>query len=224
MSKPCSAADTNEQSRTGPSQGIRCRRKRAQIAKAAETLGTSRRTIAELQERVGQRLLNPTTRSVATTEASARLFAQVAPALDTLETAMTDANAVAGAPAGRLRLNVGSLAAREYLAPLLPAFLQRHPAISVEVVSEDRLVDMVGAGFDSGIRLGDGIERDMVAVPIGPKLRMRVVAAPVYLAAARRLRLPSDLHLIRVSICARRHLAGRIAGNCSAATGVWRLK
>lgn len=167
------------------------------FAKAEEILGTSRpaisRIIAELEERIGQRLLNRTTRSVAPTEAGARLLAQAAPALDVLESAFADANTVPGELAGRLRLNAGSLAARELLAPLLPVFLKRYPAVSVEVVSEDRLVDMVGAGFDAGVRLGEVVERDMIAVPIGPKLRMRIVAAPTYLATARPLLHPSDL-------------------------------
>lgn len=167
------------------------------FAKAAKILGTSRpaisRTIADLEERIGQRLLNRTTRSVAVTEAGARLLAQAAPALDALESAFADANSMPGELAGRLRLNAGSLAARDLLAPLLPAFLALYPAVSVEVVSEDRLVDMVGAGFDAGVRLGEVIERDMIAVPIGPKLRMRIVAAPTYLASTRPLLHPSDL-------------------------------
>jgi DNA-binding transcriptional LysR family regulator len=167
------------------------------FARAAERLGTSRpaisRTVIELEERLSARLLNRTTRSVSLTEAGTRLFDEVQPALDAMEAALAHAASISNEPAGHLRLNAGSLAARELLAPLLPSFLLRHPGISMEVVSEDRLVDMVAAGFDAGIRLGEVVERDMAAVPIGPDLRMRIVASRDYLEMHGTPRHPSDL-------------------------------
>jgi DNA-binding transcriptional LysR family regulator len=166
------------------------------FTRAAARLGVSpsalSQTVRRLEERLGQRLLHRTTRSTAPTEAGARLAARLLPALDDLDAAAEGLAAPEGEPAGRLRLNAARLAL-PFLAAVLPPFLAAHPRIRVEVVAEDALVDIVRAGFDAGIRLGEALEGDMVAVPLGGPLRMIVLAAPAYLDRAGVPAHPRDL-------------------------------
>jgi len=98
-----------------------------------------------------------------------------------------------GVPSGAIRLTTFGYAARAVLAPMLPHFLREHPDISVEVIVDDRLVDLVAGGFDAGIRLGETVDRDMVAVPVGPTLRTLVVGTPGYFAARSLPSVPADL-------------------------------
>ncbi|PLL91040.1 LysR family transcriptional regulator, partial [Klebsiella michiganensis] len=138
------------------------------------------------------RLLHRTTRSVAPSEAGKRMMQRLAPALAALQDAVTDAQ-TASAPASRLRLNVSRIAAIHYLAPLLGGFMQRYPKIELDIVTNDALVDIVSAGFDAGIRLGEKLHQDMVAVRLSGDLEMKVVASPRYLAQAPQLHKPQDL-------------------------------
>ncbi|HVG47631.1 MAG TPA: LysR family transcriptional regulator [Rubellimicrobium sp.] len=150
-------------------------------------------TVRALEERLGTRLLHRTTRSVAPTEAGSRLAERLLPLLDDLATMASAAALPEGAPAGRLRLNSNRFAARHILAPLIAPFLRAHPQVTLELVVEDAFVDIVAEGFDAGIRLGEALEADMIAMPLGPDLRMAVVAAPAYRAARGTPEHPRDL-------------------------------
>lgn len=167
------------------------------FAKAAAHLGvtssTLSLTIRKLEERLGVRLLDRTTRSVAVTENGLRMMQRLGPALEELEGAVADAVHKKGQPSGVLRLNVARVAAIHYLAPLLGNFLRAFPAITVDIVTDDRLIDIVAGRFDAGIRLGEKLHRDMVAVRLSGDLNMKVVASPAYLTVAGIPDKPQDL-------------------------------
>lgn len=166
------------------------------FTRAAVHLGLSpsalSQTIRALEDRLGQRLLNRTTRSVAPSAAGTALAERLLPVLDDLEGVVDTAFAAAGEVSGPLRLNVVRVAVPA-LAQLLPGFLARHPRVTVQVEASDALVDIVAQGFDAGIRLAERLEGDMVAVPFGGPLRMAVVAAPAYLADREAPHHPRDL-------------------------------
>lgn len=155
--------------------------------KAADERGVSAAALSHalrgLEERLGVRLLHRTTRSVTPTEAGQRLLARLDPALREVADALADVTALQAEPVGTLRLNVPRPAARLLLAPMLARFVAAHPRVQVEIVTDDSLADIVGAGFDAGIRFSESLAGDMVAVPIGPPQRFVCVAAPGYLAA-----------------------------------------
>lgn len=134
-----------------------------------------------LEERLAVRLFNRTTRSVALTEAGQRLFDRVQPAFRDIADAIDDLAAFRGAPMGRLRINAAESAARLVLAPYVAGFLRAHPAVGLEIITQGALVDVVSAGFDAGVRFGETIAADMIAVPIGPRQRFTAVAAPDFL-------------------------------------------
>jgi DNA-binding transcriptional LysR family regulator len=167
------------------------------FARAAGALGVSAsalsQTIRSLEERLGVRLLNRTTRSVAPTEAGARLLARLVPALADVEAAVAEATALRERPAGVLRINSTRLAAIHYLGPLIGPFLDAHPDITLDLVVEERLIDIVAGRFDAGVRLGERLQRDMIAVPLGGALRLVVVGAPAYFAAHPAPASPHDL-------------------------------
>jgi len=150
-------------------------------------------TIRALEERMGVRLLNRTTRSVAPTEAGTRLVARIAPALTELQAAVNEVSTMREKPAGLLRINVPRMAAQQVLAPLLGAFYKQHPDIVFDIVTQDALTDVVAAGFDAGIRLGERLEKDMVAMPITGMLEMVAVATPSYLSRHGVPKHPRDL-------------------------------
>ena len=172
--------------------------KHRSFAKAAAELGISRsalsQTLRVLERRIGVRLLNRTTRSVAPSEAGARLLERLGPLIAELDAIVGDVVARASRVAGTLRINAPRMAVVHYLAPLIGPFLAAYPDVLLDIVADDRLVDMVGDGFDAGIRLGETLERDMIAVPIGGDLRMLVVASPAYIARCGRPATPRDLH------------------------------
>jgi DNA-binding transcriptional LysR family regulator len=155
---------------------------------AALTRGVSASSLSEairrLEQQLGVRLLNRTTRSVTPTEAGQRLYERLAPAFGEIATALDAVNLFRQSPTGTLRLNVPSIAAREILPALLSRFLAAHPGITVDVGTNDTFIDILAAGFDAGIRYDERLERDMIAVPIGPRVqRFVAAAAPSYLAA-----------------------------------------
>ena len=155
---------------------------------AALTGGVSASSLSEavrpLEQQLGVRLLNRTTRSVTPTEAGQRLFERLAPAFGEISIALDAVNLFRESPTGTLRLNVPSIAAREILPALLSRFLAAHPGITVDVGTNDTFIDILAAGFDAGIRYDERLERDMIAVPIGPRVQHFVAAAaPSYLAA-----------------------------------------
>jgi DNA-binding transcriptional LysR family regulator len=150
--------------------------------------------VRRLEARLGVRLLNRTTRSVALTEAGARLVERLAPALGEVEAAMDVINAFRSKPAGTLRLNVPATVARLVLPPIVAPFLKAYPDIKLEVIVEDSFVDVLAAGCDAGVRYDERLEQDMIAVPIGPRVqRFATAAAPAYLAERGRPQHPRDL-------------------------------
>lgn len=165
--------------------------------KAAEernvTASSLSHTLRALEARLGIRLLNRTTRSVEPTEAGKHLYARLSGVIADLDQALDEINGFRDTVQGALRLNVPRPAARLLLAPLLGGFLKAHPHVTIEVVTDDQLVDIVAQGYDAGVRFGESLALDMVAVPIGPALRFAVVASPAYLAAHGRPANPADL-------------------------------
>ena len=150
--------------------------------------------VRRLESTLGVRLLNRTTRSVATTEAGARLLDRLAPALGEVEAALDVVNGFRDRPAGTLRLNVPVSAARLVLPQILPPFLAAYPDIRLEIVAEDGFVDVLAAGCDAGIRYDERLEQDMIALPIGPRVqRYATAASPAYLDRCGRPDHPRDL-------------------------------
>lgn len=165
---------------------------------AARTMGVSASSLSEtvrrLEGALGVRLLNRTTRSVAPTEAGARLLERLAPALTEVEAALDLVEDFRGRPAGTLRLNVPVAAARLVLPRLVPAFLEAYPEIRLEVTAEDSFVDLLAVGCDAGIRYDERLEQDMIAVPIGPRRqRFASAASRAYLDRRGRPNHPRDL-------------------------------
>jgi DNA-binding transcriptional LysR family regulator len=150
--------------------------------------------VRRLEERLGVRLFNRTTRSIALTEAGTRLFERLAPALAEVANALDVVNTFRDRPAGTLRLNVPATVARLILPPIVTSFLKAYPDIRMEVVVEDAYVDVLAAGCDAGIRYDERLEQDMIAVPIGPRVqRFATAASPAYFAAHGRPEHPRDL-------------------------------
>ncbi|MBB3657192.1 DNA-binding transcriptional LysR family regulator [Rhizobium sp. BK650] len=167
------------------------------FARAAARLGISpsalSQTIRALEERMGIRLLNRTTRSVAPSEAGQRLLTRLLPALADLDRAVADVAALRDTPAGLLRINAPRVAIVHRLAPLIAPFHAAYPDIVIDVVVEDKLTDIVAGRFDAGIRLGEMVEKDMVSVKLGGEMRLIVVASPDYIARHGVPKTPRDL-------------------------------
>jgi DNA-binding transcriptional LysR family regulator len=164
----------------------------------ARASGASASSLSEavrrLESRLGIRLLNRTTRSVAPTEAGARLAERLAPALGEVAAALDVINSFRDRPTGTLRLNVPANAARLILPPIVTPFLKAYPDIKLEVIVDDSFVDLLAAGCDAGIRFDERLEQDMIAVPIGPRVqRFATAASPAYLDARGRPEHPRDL-------------------------------
>ena len=138
-------------------------------------------------------LLTRTTRSVSPTEAGARLVEAAGPAVKQALEALTQVSAKPGEVVGRVKLSVSRMAVGLLITPVLPTFRARHPRIDVEVVVEDRLVDIVGEGYDAGVRLEESIDRDMVQVRLTDEFRFVIVGTPDYLARHGTPRKPEDL-------------------------------
>ncbi len=150
--------------------------------------------LTRLEAKLGVRLLNRSTRSVAPTEAGARLLDRLGPALGEVEAALDVVNSFRDRPAGTLRLNVPVVAARVVLPRIVPAFLAAYPDIRLEVIAEDSFVDVLAAGCDAGIRYDERLEQDMIAIPIGPReQRFATAASPAYLDRRGRPKHPREL-------------------------------
>lgn len=150
--------------------------------------------VRRLEARLGVRLLNRTTRSVAPTEAGERLLERLTPALADMEAALDVLNHFRDRPAGTLRLNVPAGVARTVLPPILFRFLKQYPDIRAEITVEDSFVDLPSAGCDAGIRYDERLEPNMIATPIGPRVqRFATAASPAYLDAHGRPQHPRDL-------------------------------
>lgn len=171
---------------------------RRSFTAAAAALGITpsavSQTVRALEDRLGVRLVQRTTRSVGLTEAGAAFVARLKPALAGVRDAVAALAELRARPTGTLRLTVPRIAYQLALAPRLPSFLAAHPALRIDVSIDDAFVDIVEHGFDAGIRIGEMIERDMVSVPIGGDMRMAIVGSPAYFAAHGTPRHPRDLH------------------------------
>ncbi len=164
---------------------------------AGERLGVSASAVSQalrkLEERVGVTLVLRTTRSVSLSEAGERLYAAVRPALADVEAAVTAVGALSDEPRGTIRLLIGTTVDPVLRRLPLADFLAAHPHVRLDVVVSDAAVDIVAAGFDAGIQLGEVIDRDMVAVPVTGDIRMTVVGSPAYLVRRGTPRHPRDL-------------------------------
>lgn len=158
---------------------------RRSFRRAADELGTAPSTLSHamraLEERMGVRLLNRTTRSVSPTEAGFELLGRLQPALATLDEALDSVAPFRGNVAGTVRINAPRLGATILLRDILPAMSERFPDVVVDLVVEGKLIDIVAGGFDAGVRLVDSIPKDMIAVPFGAKVSFICVASPAYL-------------------------------------------
>jgi DNA-binding transcriptional LysR family regulator len=168
------------------------------FTKAAVQVGialpTMSQTIRSLEERLGVRLFNRTTRSVALTEAGDRLLAEIQPILEGIDHALESVNLFRDKPIGTLRLAVSRPSATIVLAPLIQPFLAEYPSIRLEVAVDDTHSDIVSGRFDAGIRLGHRVERDMTILRLLDDFRMLAVASPNYMARHPTPSLPKDLH------------------------------
>jgi DNA-binding transcriptional LysR family regulator len=167
------------------------------FTKAAAKLRVSQsalsHTLRELEERLGVRLLARTTRSVAPTEAGERLMQTLSPRLEEIEAEIAALTATRDRPAGTVRITAGEHAALTVLWPKLATLLPRYPDLKVELTLDYGLRDIVSGRYDAGVRSGERIAKDMIAVRIGPDLRMAVVGAPAYFANRPRPKVPPDL-------------------------------
>jgi DNA-binding transcriptional LysR family regulator len=161
--------------------------------------------VAGLEARLGVRLFNRTTRSVALTEAGESFVSRIAPAMGEIHGAMDALNTHRRAPGGSLRINTTAGAAQMAFAPIVLEYVRRYPDVKVDIVTEARMVDIVASGFDAGIRIGELVPKDMIAVAMGPELRMTVVGSPAYFANHPKPRQPLDL---LSHTCIRYRLAG----------------
>src|SRR5580698_6305866 len=174
----------------------------AALLRGASASGLSE-AVRRLEARLGVRLLNRTTRSVAPTEAGARLLERLGPALLEIEAALDVVNVFRDRPAGTLRLNVPVSATRLVLSRIVPPFLAAYPDIRLDVIADDSFVDVLAAGCDAGIRYGERLEQDMIAIPIGPRVqRFATAAAPQYLQRRGRPTHPREL-LEHACLCGR---------------------
>ena len=167
------------------------------FTRAAAKLGVSQsalsQTLRNLEATLGLRLLTRTTRSVATTEAGERLLQAAGPRLDEIDAELAALTALRDKPAGAIRITAHDHAARTVLWPALAKLLPAYPDVTVEIVIDYGLTDIVAERYDAGVRVGEMVDRDMVALRIGPDLRSAVVGAPSYFARRPRPKTPQDL-------------------------------
>ncbi len=172
--------------------------RRLNFRRAAEELQLKPATVSEriraLETSIGVRLFNRTTRSVSLTQAGKDLMTRIGPALDQIDEAITAAREVSPVLAGRIRIN-GPRPALEYrLAPLLIRFMAEHPNVEIELIGDDGLVDVVGDGFDAGVRFAEKLHKDSIAISLGAPHRFQVVASPEYLSRNGTPKRPRDLN------------------------------
>jgi DNA-binding transcriptional LysR family regulator len=164
---------------------------------AADELGLSPSSLSHmmrgLERMMGVRLLNRTTRSVSPTEAGDRLVARLRPLLEDLSVALDEVGSFRDRPSGSIKINASEPAARVLLQTVIPTFLARYPEVALDLTTDGRLTDIVAGGFDAGVRLGEAVPRDMIAVPFGGDVRFIAVASPAYFKAHRAPKVPDDL-------------------------------
>ena len=167
------------------------------FTRAAARLGMSQpalsRAMRQLEERLGVRLLARTTRSVAPTQAGEHLLQVIAPRFDEINSELALLSKFRDRPAGKLRITAGEHAAIAVLQPVLARLLPDHPDLSIEIIVDYGLTDIVAEGFDAGVRLGEQVAKDMIAMRIGPEMRMAVVGSPAYFSRYPKPVIPADL-------------------------------
>jgi DNA-binding transcriptional LysR family regulator len=151
-------------------------------------------SMRDLEERLGARLLNRTTRSVAPTEAGANLLGRLAPAFAEIAAALEVVHAFRDRPSGTIRVNMPRPAADVVFVPALTRFTAAYPDVRLDLIIDDEFIDIVAGGFDAGVRLGELVQRDMVAVRLTPDIRFTIVGSPCYFASRPRPVTPRDLH------------------------------
>jgi len=166
--------------------------RRAAIEQHVSVSSLSQR-LRDMEERLGVRLINRTTRSVALTEAGELLLSRIGPAMRDVGDALDQVRGLRGVPSGRLRINAPPPAIDLVLAPMVAPFIEAYPQIDLEIIGESSFVDMVAQGFDAGIRYGEHLAQDMIAVSLSPPQRYALVASPDYLARHGKPRHPKDL-------------------------------
>jgi len=198
-----------------------CRSFRQAAQELQITASALSHTLTRMEKKLGMRLLQRTTRSVSLTPAGERLLQSLQPALQEIQGALESLNELRDKPVGRLRLNVPRPAAQLTLAPLMAAWRTAYPEVELEVVSSDALIDIVEQGFDAGLRFGESLQQDMVAIPVGPEVRFVVCAAPAYLTEHGIPVTPHDL-LQHQCIQFRFPSGQGIAGNSSVGKKKWK--
>ena len=167
------------------------------FTRAAARLGMSQpalsRAMRQLEERLGVRLLARTTRSVAPTQAGEHLLQVIAPRFDEINSELALLSKFRDRPAGKLRITAGEHAAIAVLQPVLARLLPDHPDLSIEIIVDYGLTDIVAEGFDAGVRLGEQVAKDMIAMRIGPDMRMAVIGSPAYFSHYPKPVIPADL-------------------------------
>lgn len=167
------------------------------FTRAAARLGMSQpalsRAMRQLEERLGVRLLARTTRSVAPTQAGEHLLQVIAPRFDEINSELALLSKFRDRPAGKLRITVGEHAAIAVLQPVLARLLPDHPDLSIEIIVDYGLTDIIAEGFDAGVRLGEQVAKDMIAMRIGPDMRMAVIGSPAYFSHYPKPVIPADL-------------------------------
>ncbi|WP_307988058.1 LysR family transcriptional regulator [uncultured Pseudomonas sp.] len=167
------------------------------FTRAAARLGMSQpalsRAMRQLEERLGVRLLARTTRSVAPTQAGEHLLQVIAPRFDEINSELALLSKFRDRPAGKLRITAGEHAAIAVLQPVLARLLPDHPDLSIEIIVDYGLTDIVAEGFDAGVRLGEQVAKDMIAMRIGPDMRMAVIGSPAYFSHYTKPVIPADL-------------------------------
>lgn len=172
---------------------VRCGGFRAAALERGVSSSALSQTINALEEALGIRLLNRTTRSVSPTEAGQRLLDRLAPALSDIQLAIAEVDELRDSPSGTLRINAPAPAVDHLLCPLAFDFMEAYPAVRIELISDAAVIDIVEHAFDAGVRFGKQLAKDMIAIPLGLPLRYVIVASPDYIGRHGRPLTPHDL-------------------------------
>jgi DNA-binding transcriptional LysR family regulator len=171
----------------------RTRNFRRAAAEQRVSVSSLSQRLRDMEERLGVRLMNRTTRSVALTQAGELLLDRIGPAMREVGSALDQVRGLRDVPSGRLRINAPAPAVDLVLAPMVAPFLKQHPQIELEIVAQTSLIDIVAGGFDAGVRYDEHLAQDMIAVSLGPPQRYTVVASPDFIAARGRPKQPKEL-------------------------------
>lgn len=172
---------------------VRCGGFRAAALERGVSSSALSQTMNALEEALGIRLLNRTTRSVAPTEAGQRLLDRLAPALSDIRLAIAEVDELRDSPSGTLRINAPAPAVDHLLCPLAFDFMDAYPEVKIEIISDAAVIDIVEQGFDAGVRFGKQLAQDMIALPFGPALRYAIVASPDYIKRHGQPQVPQEL-------------------------------